>query len=72
MLDVLDLIKTEVEACEVSKLIQAANMRDEVVVEIEVLQRASYTIKTLNVLDEILPEADSRDLLEAFEPEGGD
>ena len=47
-------------------------MRDEVVVEIEVLQRASYTIKTLNVLDEILPEADSRDLLEAFEPEGGD
>ena len=72
MLDVADLVETEVEGGEVREVIEAANARDEVVVEVEVREGRGEAGEALDGLDGVLAEAEAGDLLKTVEAEGGD
>ena len=72
VLDVLDFVEGEVEGGKVDEVVQAADVRDEVVVEVEVVKGGGNTGDTLYVLDQVLAEADAGYLLEALETESRD
>lgn len=72
MLDVFDFVEAEVEASEVGQSLEAADVGDEVVVEVEIFEGRGDGFETFDVLDQVLSQADAGDLLKALEAQGGD
>lgn len=67
-----DLVEGQVERGEARQVLEVADARDEVVVEVQVGERRGERGQPIDRLDGVLAEADARDLLEAVEAERGD
>lgn len=73
VLDVADLVVREVQAAEGGKGPEVSDVRDEVVVELELGEgRCEGVGQAVDGLDQVLAEAETGEFGEAFETEGGD
>jgi hypothetical protein len=68
--DVFDFVEGEVEAGEVDQVVEPADVRDEVVVEVELLEGGRERGEAFDFLDEVLAQADARYFGEAIEAQG--
>jgi hypothetical protein len=57
--DVFDLVEGEVEGGEVDEVVEAADVGDEVVVEVEIAEGGGEIGETFDVLDQVLAQADA-------------
>jgi len=72
LFNVFDFVEGEVEAREVGEVFEAADVRDQVVVEVEVGERCGEHGQAFDFRDAVLAQAEAGYGVEAGEVEGGD
>ena len=70
--DMLDFVEREIEVCKVRKVFEAADMCDEVVVEVQIMQGGGQNGQAFDLGDSVLAQAKACYGFEAIEAEGWD
>lgn len=67
LLDVLDLVKAQIERSKVYEVLQPSDVGDKVIVQIEIVQGRGERREALNLCDDILAETEALELCETVE-----
>lgn len=70
-LDMLNLVEAQIQVVKLRELVEAFDVRDQVVVEVELLQGGAQGLRKFDRRDLILTEREALELLEPVQPQGG-